>query len=115
MPHGQRKKPLLHTTELSPGTRFAGTLKTGSSLLVRGRFSGTILSSSHVGIAKEAVLEDVRISAISVRAAGTVRGSVEAVDWIEVLPSARFEGTIVASEGSVSERADIAGTLKIGD
>ncbi len=111
------KAPLLHATELGESIRMEGDLKTGSSILVKGVFSGSLESASHVGVDRRAELKATRIQAESVLVQGRLSGTVRAALRIEIRSgasvSARLEAPVVGIEpGSEFEGEIIAGSEK---
>jgi len=104
-------RPLLHSTELSEHIRLAGELETTMSLLMKGEFSGTIRSVSHVTIAPEAVLTSCTLEAGSVTVEGSFHGSMRASESVELDVGSRVEGELQAPSLRIDRRAHFQGRI----
>jgi cytoskeletal protein CcmA (bactofilin family) len=89
--------PLIATT-LGKETVFSGTLKFKDSLRIQGKFEGEIDSLGRLIIDGDAVVNARRIRASSVIVGGIVHGDIEAVDRLEMLPSAKVYGNVRTSK-----------------
>jgi cytoskeletal protein CcmA (bactofilin family) len=94
--------PLIATT-LGKETSFSGTLKFKDSLRIRGKFEGEIDSLGRLIIDGEAVVNARRIRASSVIVGGVVHGDIEAVDRLEMLPSAKVYGNVRTSKLRIAD------------
>lgn len=81
-------------TTLGPETSFSGKLKFDESLKICGSFDGEIDAKGILFIDEPATVNARLIKASSIIVSGQVRGDMEAVDKIEMLPSARVYGTV---------------------
>ncbi len=84
-------------TCFGPETEFRGRLSFNENLKICGRFSGTVEAKGALYIEKGAVVEADHISVSSLIVAGTLNGSVLAVDSVELLPGAVLKGNITAA------------------
>jgi cytoskeletal protein CcmA (bactofilin family) len=89
--------PLIATT-LGKETNFSGTLKFKDSLRIQGKFEGEIDSMGRLIIDGDAIVNARRIRASSVVVGGVVHGDIEAVDRLEMLPSAKVYGNVRTSK-----------------
>jgi cytoskeletal protein CcmA (bactofilin family) len=112
------RKPLLYSTELSEYIRMEGELRTTSTLLLKGRFSGKLFSSSHITIDKGAIADPCSIETGSLSVAGELRGSAKASVYIDLQDGAVVRADIEAPSIRVSEASRYDGRIKmpgIGD
>jgi cytoskeletal protein CcmA (bactofilin family) len=110
--------PLLYSTELSANLVMKGDLKTKGSLLVKGLYSGTIASDSHVGIDTGAKAGPCILSARSVSVKGCFSGSIQASSSIEIGRSAKVKADLEAPSLSITEGSSFEGEIRmpaIGD
>jgi len=80
-------------TIFSKTTIFNGELNFESSLKIEGNFKGKIKSKGHLIIGENAKIR-ASIKAHSIVIAGEVKGNVEAVDRLELLPTGKLYGNI---------------------
>jgi cytoskeletal protein CcmA (bactofilin family) len=80
-------------TIFSNTTVFNGELKFESSLKIEGSFKGKIKSKGHLIIGENAKIR-ASIKAYSIVIAGEVKGNVEAVERLELLPTGKLYGNI---------------------
>lgn len=105
--------PLLYSTELSSNIAMMGDLKTKASLLIKGRLSGSIVSSSFVCIERGAEVAPCAISAVSVAVRGAFSGKIEAESSMEIAPTARVRADIKAPNLSIAEAASFEGEIEM--
>jgi cytoskeletal protein CcmA (bactofilin family) len=104
MPKARKEEasPLIATT-LGKETSFSGTLKFKDSLRIKGKFEGEIDSLGRLVIDADAVVNARRIRASSVVVGGVVHGDIEAVDRLEMLPSAKVYGNVRTSRLRIAD------------
>ena len=88
---------------LGKSTSFNGILKFKETLLIQGKFTGTIDASGALIVDKEAVVEADRISVASLTVYGTVIGAVNAVDKIDMLAGAVVRGDLSAARLRITD------------
>jgi cytoskeletal protein CcmA (bactofilin family) len=104
MPKARKEEPApLIATTLGKETSFSGILRFKDSLRIRGKFEGEIDSMGRLVIDDEAVVNARRIRASSVVVGGVVRGDIEAVDRLEMLPSAKVYGNVKTSKLRIAD------------
>ncbi len=81
-------------TTLGPETGFNGKLKFSESLRIRGTFEGEIEAKGVLYIDEPAKVTARIVRASSIVVGGQVKGDLEAVDKIEMLPTARVYGNV---------------------
>jgi cytoskeletal protein CcmA (bactofilin family) len=94
--------PLIATT-LGKETSFSGTLKFKDSLRIKGKFEGEIDSQGRLVIDSDAVVNARRIRASSVIVGGVVRGDIEAIERLEMLPNAKVYGNVRTSKLRIAD------------
>jgi cytoskeletal protein CcmA (bactofilin family) len=107
--------PLLYSTELSADIVMKGDLKTKGSLLVKGWYSGTIASDSHVGIDASAKAGPCELSARSVSVQGSFSGSIRASSSIEIARSAKVRADLDTPSLSIAEGSSFEGEIRMPD
>lgn len=90
-------------TTLGKETVFIGTLKFTDSLKIDGVFEGEIDATGFLWIDKGATVKVRRMRASSILVGGVVHGDIEAVDKIELLPSAKVYGNIRTSKLRIAD------------
>lgn len=105
------KKPLLYTTELSEHITMNGELITAESLLVLGRFSGTVYSSDFVTFDRGSAVDSSTIHARHLRVSGRFSGAASALESIEIEDGAHVEADLASPEIKVSEIAYFEGRI----
>lgn len=114
----RKKKPLLHSTELSAHIKMEGDLITDNSLLIKGNYSGSIASSSHITIDKEAIVESCRLAAKSLSISGRFSGEIKAETFVEICDMASVSASIETPNISIAETSHFEGRIRmpgIGD
>lgn len=91
------------TTILGPGTTLTGTLSFESNLMIRGSFEGDIDAKGALYIDQGATINANKIKAMSIFVAGSVKGDLEAVDKVELKPSAQVRGNVRTSKLRIAD------------
>ncbi|MBN2322347.1 MAG: polymer-forming cytoskeletal protein [Spirochaetes bacterium] len=99
-------------TTFSETTSFNGTLRFDSSLRIEGRFRGKILSKGHLIIGENAKI-NANIKADSIVIAGEVKGDVEAIDRLEMLPSGKLYGNIKTKKLKMADGVVFEGSCQM--
>jgi cytoskeletal protein CcmA (bactofilin family) len=84
-------------------TRFNGFLRFKETLCIQGRFKGTIEATGALIVDKGAVVEADHISVSSLVVYGTVIGSVNAMDKIDMLTGAVVRGDVSAARLRIAD------------
>lgn len=98
-----RKKDANRTTTFGDGTSLKGVLRFKDPLCIRGTFSGTIDAQGPLVVEAGAVVEVNRLSVTALSVSGTVRGSVFAVDSVEMLPGSVVSGDVSAARMKIAD------------
>ena len=101
-------------THIGPSIRITGDVSSDEDLTIHGRVNGRVVLRDHtVVIAPEAEIEaDIRGAKVVVL--GQVKGSVTAVNRIELGPSATATGSLSANQVVLIEGARFNGRIDMG-
>lgn len=97
---------------IAANSAWNGTLRSEGSLQVFGRVSGELHAADEIVIAEGAFVEAL-VAAARVSVAGTIRGTVECTQRLEVLPSGHIIGDVTAPKLVVHEGATVEGDLSM--
>lgn len=100
-PHATRGEDVV--TVLAPDTSLSGSLSFDTSLMIRGSFEGDIDAKGVLYVQEGASVNAGKIRASNIYVAGTVRGDLEAVDRIELKPSAKVYGNVRSSKLRIAD------------
>jgi len=84
-------------------TSFNGQLKFHETLLVQGKFKGTIEASGALIVDKDAVVDASRITVSSLTVYGTVIGNIHAIDKVDMMSGAKVQGDVVAARLRIAD------------
>ena len=87
----------LLDTVLAEDVEFSGNMTFRKPLMIKGRISGKIRSSSELHIDEKAVVE-ADIQAIVVSVKGKVKGNISARDRVELFASCTVDGDVTAPQ-----------------
>jgi len=107
--------PLLYSTEISEHVRMKGTLVTGQSLLLKGSFSGSLLSSSHVTIDSGAVADHCLLEAASIAIAGRFLGTIRASVSVFIRGKADVNAEIETPSMGMADTSHFTGRIIMPD
>jgi len=102
-------------TILGAETEFDGVLEFSDSLLITGKFSGTIKASGALEIAKTAVCNVDRMSARSIIILGTVTGTIEASEHVEMCTGSKVTGDVTTARLRIADDVDFEGQVTMLD
>ena len=111
--HRKGEAEYLITTTFGPETGFSGTLRFSDSLRIKGSFEGEIDATGRLYIDAEATVIARRIVATSVVIGGTVRGDIDALDRIEMLPSAKVYGNVRTARLRIADGVVFEGSCEM--
>jgi cytoskeletal protein CcmA (bactofilin family) len=101
-----------HTTVIANTTAWKGTLEAAGSLHVHGRVEGALTARDDIFVAEEAEV-DASITASRVVVAGSVLGSIQCSERLEILPRGRVSGDVRSPILVVHEGALVAGKVQM--
>jgi cytoskeletal protein CcmA (bactofilin family) len=84
-------------------TSFNGKLKFHETLLVQGKFKGTIEASGALIVDKDAVVDASRITVSSLTVYGTVIGNIHAIDKVDMMSGATVKGDVTAARLRIAD------------
>ncbi len=108
---GDKSASVLNTI-LGPGSAFAGHLELEGLVKIDGFFAGSLRTSGAVVISKNARV-DGPIRARSVVIGGIVKGSVYALERVDLLPGAVVVGDVFAPRLSADDDCVIHGDCRV--
>jgi cytoskeletal protein CcmA (bactofilin family) len=82
---------------------FSGKLKFRETLLIQGKFNGTIEASGVLIVDKEAVIDADRITVSSLIVYGTVKGDIHAIDKVDMMSGAKVQGDVTAARLRIAD------------
>ena len=84
-------------------TNFKGLLKFKETLLVQGKFKGTIDALGALIVDKDAVVDADRITVSSLTVYGTVIGDIHAIDKVDMMSGAKVQGDVTAARLRIAD------------
>lgn len=100
------------TTVVSHDTTWKGEIASEGSIHIHGQFDGAIQAKEDVYILEEAAVE-ATIQATNVVIGGAFNGSLTCGNRLEVLPSGRVQGEVMAPTLVVHDGASINGSIRM--
>lgn len=100
------------TTVVSHDTTWKGEISSEGSIHIHGQFDGTVQAKEDVYILEEATVQ-ATIQATNVVIGGAFNGSLTCNNRLEVLPSGRVEGEVLAPTLVVHDGAAINGSIRM--
>ena len=102
-----------YATILGADAKFKGDLSFDSTAKLVGSFEGVIKAKGKIFIADGSNCK-ASVTAKEVAVEGHVQGDVQASERVEILPSGRITGDIIAARMSMADGASIDGHVQIG-
>jgi cytoskeletal protein CcmA (bactofilin family) len=84
-------------------TDFTGHLKFRETLLVQGKFKGTIDAEGALIVDKDAIVDADRITVSSLTVYGTVIGDIHAIDKVDMMSGAKVQGDVTAARLRIAD------------
>lgn len=100
-------------TVIGSTVKVEGNLECHDTILIDGKFVGTIKTSKHITIGVDAEVEG-NLEAEAVYMSGMVRGNITATDTMELSSSARLYGDLDTDTLSIEKGAIIQGQCTTG-
>ncbi|MDR0494392.1 MAG: polymer-forming cytoskeletal protein [Treponema sp.] len=82
---------------------FNGKLRFRETLLMQGKFKGTIEASGALIVDREAVVDADHITVSSLTVYGTVKGNIHAIDKVDMMSGATVRGDITAARLRIAD------------
>ncbi len=102
-----------YATILGADAKFKGDLSFDSAAKIVGSFEGVIKAKGKIFIADGSTCK-ATVTAKEVAVEGHVQGDVHASERVEILPSGRITGDVIAARMSMADGASIDGHVQIG-
>ncbi|MBI2263202.1 polymer-forming cytoskeletal protein [Candidatus Berkelbacteria bacterium] len=105
------RQPILNTdsgTVVGTNVKLTGTLRDTQDITVHGQVDGEVISDKNVMISESAVVNGP-IQAQAVTVAGKIKGSIQAVEKLEILPSGKVHGSLETKELIIRSGASFNG------
>ncbi len=96
-------------------TEFDGVLEFTDSLVITGKFHGTINATGDLEVEKSAVCDVDKILADSVIISGQVKGDIEAKNHIELCSGSNVKGDLKAVKLRISDNVEFEGQVSMID
>lgn len=100
-------------TIIGADASFKGEISFDSAAKVLGKFEGSIKAKGKVFIADGSDCK-ANIEAKEIAIEGAIEGNLEATDRVEVKPTGRVQGDIVAARMTMADGASLDGHVRIG-
>lgn len=101
------------TTVIGPGTRVKGEISFDGPARILGEVEGRVSSQGEINIGESALCR-AAVEAGVVTVDGVVEGNITARQKLQLNPSARVNGDVVATSMTVAEGASLIGHCRIG-
>jgi len=102
-PKQETRKKESSVVTFGKQTSFSGHLKFQETLLVQGKFKGTIDAAGALIVDKEAVVDADRITVSSLTVYGTVIGDIHAIDKVDMMSGAKVQGDVTAARLRIAD------------
>lgn len=94
-------------------TEFEGVLEFSDSLVITGKFEGTIKATGSLEIDKAAVCNVDKISAESIVVSGQVNGNLEGKERVELCNGSKVKGDIRTARLRIGENVEFEGQVSM--
>lgn len=94
-------------------TEFDGVLEFTDSLVITGKFHGTIKATGDLEIDRSAVCDVVVMNAESIVVSGKVTGRIEASERVELCSGSRVKGDIKTARIRISDNVEFEGQVSM--
>lgn len=100
------------STVLAPDIYFKGELKFKTSLMIKGRITGTIESEGHLVVGPEAQI-DATVTAATITNYGQITGNIEAKKTLEMKSGSSQTGDIKAADLIIESGCSVNGQVQM--
>lgn len=105
----------VNVTEFGEGTVFEGELSFTDTLIINGKFSGTIEATGDLQINKGAECDVNRMKAKSVVVYGKVEGNIDGEERVELCKGSQVMGNIKTSALRIADNVEFDGSVSMVD
>ncbi len=107
------KKKEADIVVLGRTTSFTGILKFNSTLRIQGNFRGTIDASGDLIVDKDALVEADHITVNALIVHGSISGTVQALDKVDMMSGAKVRGDVSAARLRIADGVLFEGKCKM--
>ncbi|MHC6202712.1 bactofilin family protein [Breznakiellaceae bacterium SP9] len=108
-----QKKKDGKTVIFGDTTNFDGMLRFKETLCIQGKFKGNIEASGALIVEKGAIVDAQQISVASLTVHGTIFGTINAVDKIDMFPGAEVHGDVQAARLRIADGVHFDGVCSM--
>ncbi|MCR5621088.1 MAG: polymer-forming cytoskeletal protein [Treponema sp.] len=105
----------VNVTEFGEGTVFEGELSFTDTLIINGKFSGTIEATGELQINKGSECDVSEMKAKSVVVYGKVEGNIDGEERVELCKGSRVSGNIKTSALRIADNVEFDGSVSMVD
>jgi cytoskeletal protein CcmA (bactofilin family) len=109
----ERKKDKATIVVLGKFTSFTGILKFSTTLKIQGSFKGTIEAVGDLIVDKEAIVEADHITVSSLTVYGSISGTVQATNKVDMMSGAKVHGDVSAAKLRIADGVLFEGRCKM--
>ena len=106
-------KETENLTVFGQETEFEGVLEFSDSLVITGKFEGTIKATGSLEIDKAAVCNVDKITAESIVVSGQVNGNLEGKERVELCNGSKVKGDIRTARLRIGENVEFEGQVSM--
>jgi len=108
-----KKRDKTGTVVLGRTTSFTGVLKFNTTLKIQGSFRGTIDAKGDLIVDKEAVVDADYITVNSLTVFGSISGTVQALNKVDMMSGAKVQGDVSAARLRIADGVLFEGKCKM--
>jgi cytoskeletal protein CcmA (bactofilin family) len=109
----REKKEKTEIVVLGKATSFTGILRFESTLKIQGSFRGTIEAAGDLIVDKDAVVDADHITVSSLTVFGSISGTVQAHDKVDMMTGAKVHGDVSAARLRIADGVLFEGKCKM--
>jgi cytoskeletal protein CcmA (bactofilin family) len=109
----ERKKDKATIVVLGKSTSFTGILKFNTTVKIQGSFKGTIEAVGDLVVDKEAIVEADHITVSSLTVYGSISGTVQATNKVDMMSGAKVHGDVSAAKLRIADGVLFEGRCKM--
>ena len=107
------KKSKTNVVVLGKSTSFTGILKFDTALRIQGNFRGTIEAKGDLIVDKDATVNADHITVSSLTVYGSISGTVQAMNKVDMMSGARVHGDVSAAKLRIADGVLFEGRCKM--
>ena len=108
-----KKKDKNEVVVLGKTTNFTGFLKFATTLRIQGHFKGTIEATGDLIVDKDAVVDADQITVSSLTVYGSISGTVNALNKVDMMSGAKVLGDVSAARLRIADGVLFEGKCKM--